>query len=71
MSIEELISALQNARQKVGTDMPVRLVIRGREFGHQHSCIDVQQTEGLHGPIILIFGGEEAAEMDWPSGPLS
>jgi len=71
MSLDELIEMLTAARNKTGADMPVRIVIRRGELGDQRSCMDVQCTEGLHGPIILLFGGEEAAEMDWPSGHLT
>jgi hypothetical protein len=71
MSLNELIEALTALRDKIGADMPVRLVKRRGELGDQYPCMDVQCTEGLHGPIILLFGGAEAAEMSWPREPLA
>jgi hypothetical protein len=69
MGLDELIEALTTLRNKVGTDIPVRLVTRRGELGDQYACMDVHCAEGLHGPIVLLLGGADAAEMHWPSEP--
>jgi hypothetical protein len=66
MTLDELIEHLQEARKSAGADLPVRLVFRRNGLGQQHDCIGVELTEGLHGYMMLVFAGENAAEMDWP-----
>jgi hypothetical protein len=67
MTVDELAEKLGEARTAANADLPVRLVVKAGRLGRQYDCIDAQLHEGLHGGIVLVFAGEEAADMDWPS----
>jgi hypothetical protein len=68
MTLDEMQAKLEEERGLAGgADMPVRLVVKEGQLGKQYECIDVQVHEGLHGCIVLMLAGGEAADMDWPS----
>jgi hypothetical protein len=67
MTLDELIEELQARRKMAGTDIPVRVVTRRKEEGDQFEIIGVNMYEGLHSMIVLVFAGDLAATMDWPS----
>ncbi len=46
--------------------MPLRLVFKKDEQGHQCETLDATLEEGRHGPITLIYAGEHVAIMEWP-----
>jgi hypothetical protein len=66
MTLDELIEELQLKRLAAKQDVPVRLVVRRGAMADQHDCIGVTIEDGLHGDIVLLFAGAEAAISDWP-----
>jgi hypothetical protein len=69
MTLRELIEALETANVAGADDAPVRVVFRKPDTneGLQYELIGVQRTEGWDSPIVLIYAGEHAATMDWPT----
>ena len=69
MTLDELIEELQLKRLAAKQDIPVRLVVRRGAMADQYECMGVTIEEGLHGEIVLVFGGAPAAISDWPREP--
>jgi hypothetical protein len=69
MTLDELIEELKLKRLAARQDAPVRLVVRRGSMADQHDCIGVTMEDGLHGNIVLLFAGAEAAISVWPREP--
>lgn len=67
MTLDELIEGLTAARAAAPADLPLRVVVRRGELADQHSVMDLAKCDGLHGEIVLLFAGNVAAEMYWPT----
>ena len=72
ITLDELISDLQRLRQETGEDMPVRIVIRDNETGHQFTVqdtavIDLRSKKSeKYRYMMLVYAGDRMATMDWP-----
>ena len=84
IGLDELIILLQAERDKAGRDMPVRMVRKVGNEGHQYTVVGLEVADitpaekGENGEFVLkkgeqymmlILEGEQVASMDWPLLP--